>query len=117
MKCCSFYPLNRNKSWCLPRVILFLALFLGFVRATTPEATAQLPILSINTASRLEGDSGTTLITFTVTLSAPSGTPVIVRYFTSDGNAKESDGDYVPVSSTPLVFNPGETVETFTVQV
>jgi hypothetical protein len=39
-------------------------------------------------------------LTFTVTLSAPSATPVIVRYFTSDGNVA-GDGDYVPMSSTP----------------
>ena len=56
MKCCSFYLLDRNQSWCPLRVILFLGLLLGFVTTTTPEAAAQLPILRIEDASRLEGD-------------------------------------------------------------
>jgi hypothetical protein len=55
-------------------------------------------------------------MTFTVTLSAPSATIVTVRYDTTDGSATIGGGDYVPVPPTILVFQPGETVKTFSVQ-
>jgi hypothetical protein len=46
-----------------------------------------LPTLSVADASVLEGNSGTTDLAFTVSLSAAATTPVTVAYATSDGTA------------------------------
>lgn len=50
---------------------------------------ASLIAVSINDQAMLEGDSGTTPMTFTVTLAAPNetGTPITVDYATSNGTA------------------------------
>ncbi|MBP3957086.1 autotransporter-associated beta strand repeat-containing protein [Gemmata sp. G18] len=71
------------------------------------------PALSISSASTAEGNSGTTALTFTVTLSAPSLQTVTVAYTTADGTATAGT-DYTPVSGT-LTFAPGETTQTVTV--
>jgi uncharacterized protein (TIGR03437 family) len=65
------------------------------------------PSLSINDlASIPEGDSGSGLVNFTVTLSATSGQTVTVNYATADGTAN-AGSDYVASSGT-LTFNSGE---------
>src|SRR5262249_42960686 len=46
------------------------------------------PSLSIGNVVVTEGDAGSTLAVFTVTLSASSGTPVTVGYATADGTAR-----------------------------
>jgi len=71
------------------------------------------PTLSVADAVGTEGDSGTTPMTFTVTLSAPDGKPVSVAYATADGSARAPD-DYEATSGY-LKFNPGETTKTVTV--
>ena len=71
------------------------------------------PALSISSASTAEGNSGTTALTFTVTLSAPSLQTVTVAYTTADGTATAGT-DYTPVSGT-LTFAPGVTTQTVTV--
>jgi Calx-beta domain len=54
-------------------------------------------------------------VTFTVTLSEPSGQNVTAAYTTQDGTAL-AGSDYQPVSGL-LTFSPGQTVRTITVQV
>lgn len=73
------------------------------------------PSLSIASSSVAEGTSGTTPMTFQVTLSRASGKPVSVGYATSDGTAT-APVDYVATSGT-LTFNPGETSKTIAVAV
>ncbi|OZA95643.1 MAG: hypothetical protein B7X67_25270, partial [Rhizobiales bacterium 39-66-18] len=46
-----------------------------------------LPALSVADAAVAEGDSGTSDLAFTVSLSAPSATPVTVSYSTAGGTA------------------------------
>lgn len=72
------------------------------------------PSLSISDASVVEGNSGTKLMVFTVTLSAASGKDVWVDYSTSNGTAKTSDNDYVATSGS-LYFAPGVTTRTISV--
>src|SRR5205085_40923 len=72
--------------------------------------------LSVNGLSHLEGDSGTTAYSVTVTLSAPSTQTVTVHFTTADGTATTASGDY-QATSGDLTFNPGETSKTITVQV
>jgi Calx-beta domain len=74
------------------------------------------PRISIYDVSALEGDSGTTLFTFTVSLSASYDQAVTVNYATADGTATAPDHDYVAASGT-LRFAPGEETKTITIQV
>jgi hypothetical protein len=72
--------------------------------------------LSVNDASVTEGNIGTTPATFTVTLSAASGSAVTVDFATANGTATVADGDYAATSGT-LTFAAGETSKTITVDV
>ena len=71
--------------------------------------------LTINNASVVEGNSGTTPAVFTVTLSAASGQAITVNYATTPGTAT-AGVDYTSTSGT-LTFNPGDTTKTITVSV
>jgi probable HAF family extracellular repeat protein len=73
------------------------------------------PALSINDVSVLEGRSGTTAATFTVTLSQATTGRVLVNFMTANGSAL-AGSDYNFANGT-LAFNPGETSKTITVAV
>jgi Ca2+-binding RTX toxin-like protein len=67
-------------------------------------------VVSIADTSVKEGNTGTTQLVFSITLSTIQGYAVEVEYQTFDGTATAANGDYVPVVGTNiLVFNPGET--------
>ena len=71
------------------------------------------PSLSITDVSVAEGNGGTKIMTFTVTLSAASGQTVTVNYATADDTA--SDGsDYVGKTGT-LSFAAGVVTRTITI--
>jgi hypothetical protein len=72
--------------------------------------------VEISDVEVVEGDSGSTPALFTVTLSQAVTMPITVQYHTSQGSAVAIFGDYEESSGT-LVFQPGETVKTFTSQV
>jgi len=74
------------------------------------------PTISISGTSRAEGNSGQTPFVFTVSLSSASAQTVSVNYTTEDGFATVADQDYVATSGT-LIFAPGETSKTITVNV
>lgn len=94
------------------------------VRATLADAEAvgliedddRTPELSIASAGVLEGDSGTVSLQFDVSLSAPSGRAVSVRYATADGTATTADGDY-DATSGQLNFAAGQTIRSISVTV
>jgi hypothetical protein len=67
-----------------------------------------MPAISINDATVVEGDAGTTNASFIVSLSSPSGQTVTVDYATQDGTAT-AGSDYTATSGT-LTFPPGTTV-------
>jgi hypothetical protein len=73
------------------------------------------PSLSINNVSLMEGNSGMTQFTFTVTLSAASSQTVTVNFATANGTAT-AGSDYYATSGT-LTFNAGQTSQTITVMV
>jgi hypothetical protein len=68
------------------------------------------PSLSIGDASAAEGDSGTTSLSFSVTLSGPSKKTVSVAFATADGSAA-AGSDYAAASGT-IAIAPGETSKT-----
>jgi hypothetical protein len=74
------------------------------------------PRISIYDVSAMEGNSGSTLFTFTVSLSASYDQAVTVNYATADGTSTAADHDYVAASGT-LTFAAGGTTKTITIQV
>ena len=96
----------------------------GITRLDTPVPASDLdpswqpvglPTLAIGDANVGEGDAGTAVASFEVTLSSPSTTSVAVSYATADGTAT-APGDYAAASGT-LTFAPGETRKTVVVAV
>ncbi|MEP1079566.1 Ig-like domain-containing protein [Leptolyngbya sp. PL-A3] len=75
------------------------------------------PEIRINDVSQLEGNSGTSNFTFTITLSQASNQIVTVDALTFNGSATLVDGDYQTLPTTRVTFNPGETSKTVTVRV
>jgi acetyl esterase/lipase len=73
------------------------------------------PELSVDDPVVLEGDAGTTKAIFTITLSGPFASPVLVFYQTSDVTAK-AGVDYGGISGF-VTFQPGETAKTVSVAV
>lgn len=74
------------------------------------------PTITIADASVTEGNAGTSLMTFTVTLTGTSPSTVSVNYATVDSSATTADSDYATASGT-LNFVSGDTSETFTVTI
>jgi fibronectin-binding autotransporter adhesin len=71
--------------------------------------------VSAGDVTQLEGNSGTTDFTFTVSLGAASNAPVSVDWVTQDGSATFGS-DYTAANGT-VNFAPGETTKTVTVAV
>jgi CSLREA domain-containing protein len=76
----------------------------------------QQPALSISDVSVVEGNSGTTVASFSVTLSNASFQQVDVTYATNGSGTATSNVDYQPVGNS-LSFAPGETSKPVTVTV
>ncbi|HKY37962.1 MAG TPA: Calx-beta domain-containing protein [Polyangiaceae bacterium] len=74
-----------------------------------------LPTISIDDVSLVEGDAGTKIFTFTVTLSSISGSQASVSFATANGTAL-SGSDYIATSGS-VVFDPGETTASIEVTV
>jgi hypothetical protein len=67
---------------------------------------AAIPSLTLADASIGEGNSGTRVLSFPITLSSAPAANVVVTYTTEDGTAATADGDYLAASSS-LTFTPG----------
>lgn len=74
-----------------------------------------VPSLTVNSPRVTEGDSGTTNLVFTATLSTASDQTITLNYSTADGTA-QAGSDYVATSGT-LTFAPRVTTQTITVPV
>src|SRR5678815_4932068 len=72
------------------------------------------PQLSISNVTVTEGDTGTTNVVLTVSLSAPSGLPVSVDWTTADGTAT-AGSDYIAANGT-LTFGPAQAPSGFSTQ-
>jgi hypothetical protein len=83
--------------------------------ATFKVAQLSKPSVTLGDASIVEGNTGTTTLSFPVTLSAAAVGMVSVQYATSDGTAA-AGSDYTSASGT-LSFNAGERAKTISVSV
>ena len=76
------------------------------------------PNLSINDVTAAEGNSGTTIFTFTVSLSAPApSTDITFDIATQNSTATTANSDYVAKSLTNQVIPAGQQTYTFSVTV
>lgn len=80
-----------------------------------PTPTPTPPTLTIGDASVTEGQDGSKMATFQVSLSKAATAPVTVAIATQDGTAT-AGSDYDGVSDT-LTFAPGETAKTLSVAI
>lgn len=72
--------------------------------------------VSVSDARATEGDTGTTVMNFTITLSSPSLSAITVNYFTTAGTAT-ADVDYQTITNGSLVIPAGATSATVPVTV
>ncbi|MGH8030770.1 MAG: Kelch repeat-containing protein, partial [Arenimonas sp.] len=75
------------------------------------------PRISINDMSINEGDSGTKLMTFTISLSQASAAPVHVRVDSAPGTASHIELDFVQVGATVVSIPAGQVSKAFSVTV
>jgi hypothetical protein len=68
---------------------------------------ANLPTLRIDNVALAEGNSVTTALVFTVSLSFDPTSPVLVTVNSADGTATLADNDYQAIFNLVLTFNPG----------
>ena len=78
---------------------------------------APAPAIYVSDTTLLRPATGTDSAVFTISLSAPSASPVTVKYATQDGTAL-APGDYTAKTpATKLTFAPGEVTKTVAVTV
>ena len=87
----------------------------GATGLKTTSVTVTRPELSIANASVVEGDEGTTIMNFIVTLSKTSSSEVTVKYNTTSDTATVGE-DFIATSGT-LTFTPGQTSKPIAVPV
>ncbi|MEZ5742981.1 MAG: ExeM/NucH family extracellular endonuclease [Sphingomonadaceae bacterium] len=89
----------------------------GAINTGQTFTTASSATLAIADVSIIEGNSGTSTVTFTVTLTGAADAAFTVDYATSDGTATIADSDYLSASGTlSFAGTDGET-QSFTVTI
>ena len=93
----------------------------GFTNGGTCDVGAfefgDIPAIQIDDVAQNELDSGSSVMNFTVSLTASPVTTVTVDYQTNNGTALISDNDYVAVAPTTLTFAPGIVSQTVPVTI
>ena len=84
-------------------------------KITNDDVAVVAPSVSIGNASKTEGNSGTSNMAFTVTLSKAATGPVTVSYVTANGTATAGQ-DYTGATGT-VTFAAGETSKTINIAV
>ena len=80
------------------------------------DAAPPLPSLTLNDVAVAEGNAGSILANFTVTLSAAVPFPVTVDVATANGSAV-APADYLAVPTIGILFLPGTTAQTVSIAV
>jgi hypothetical protein len=90
--------------------------FAGASYVVFGSALGPFPEMRISDASVKEPLTGTTMASFTVTLSSPSSQAVTVQYQTANDSAVSPE-DYTATALSTLAFAPGETSKTVLVEI
>jgi hypothetical protein len=80
----------------------------------------QKPTLSINSVSQIEGNSGTSQMIFTLSLSAPSDSDTVIPFNTQDGSGATgatAGSDYVGVPNGSVTIPAGQSSATLAVTI
>lgn len=85
--------------------------------ATDTSSIVALPALSINDVSRSEGNSGSTQLDFTVSLSAPAPAGGVTYTIATADNSAVAPGDYTTQVLSAQTIAPGDQSRTFSVAV
>ena len=80
-----------------------------------PSEAVNVPLMSISDAEVIEGNAGTAVLAYQVSLSAPTHRPVMVNLRTAGGSATENT-DYEPQNGQ-LTIPPGQTAATLSINV
>lgn len=99
------------------RISVAAAVVGAFVGLGEVPAFAATPTVTINDVTVNEGDGGLTPATFTLTLSEPAGPAGASVRATTANITATAPADYQPRSGVLVSFAPGQTTQTFTVQV
>ncbi len=118
------FKISTNNGYSINRVSGCNGTLVGDSFTTGPISTnctvtvsfVALPVLSIADASVLEGNSGITNLSFTVTLSTLANGNVDVSYSTSDVSAT-AGSDYIAVSNGTLTIPAGSTEATIAISI
>lgn len=89
---------------------------LGTATAQVTIADDDTGVVSIGDQNLIEGQSGSSPMTFTVSLSVPNSQTVTVQASPANGSAT-AGSDYTAVSSQTVTFAPGETTKPLAVRV
>jgi hypothetical protein len=92
----------------------------SYAGGTGNDFTLRFPLtVTIGDVTQAEGDSGTTLVAFPITLPRPLSLPLTILYTTEDGTAIAPDDYQAILQEVPgvVTFEPGETVNPATVTV
>ncbi len=93
------------------------------IGVTDPQGTVTItdndnpPTISLAAAEVSEGDTGLSTLSFTATLSAPSGRATSTTYATGGAGSATADGDYQATPNGTVAFDAGEVIKTIPVQV
>ena len=79
--------------------------------------TADTRTLTISSESTVEGDSGTTTLNFSVSISNPQTQDITFDVSTADGTATAADSDFVALSGQLVTILAGQTTATATIDV
>ena len=93
------------------------AVFLGDGQGVGTILNDDLASISIDDVSAVEGDAGTTLFTFTVTLDSDVDTGLSVDFATTDDTATTADSDYAATAGTLNFFGTAGETQTLSVSV
>ena len=92
-----------SNHWRRLSVVIAVVALLSMILPSLPTASASgSPVVSIGSASELEGNSGSRTLAFAVTLSAPSASSVSVHYATSPGSGL-AGSDFVSKSGVVTI--------------
>ena len=86
------------------------------IRVLDDDGVIHVPAIAVQPAKAYEGDAGTSLLEFTITLSIASTVDTVVDWTIVEGTATLSDGDFEEASGT-LTIPAGETVATVSVTI